>query len=375
MLTYKRKLILNNEQKKRISSWIDTCRFVYNMALEIKIDAWRIAQKNIGSYELMNQLPTIKDISWINDVPAQCLQGVIERGDHAYKMFFKGNGYPKYKSKRFYNSILFKGVLKRRQNEIKLLKIGWLKMFKDARILGKIKTAVIKREIDGYFVYIVCDEMRTIQNTDESQVGAIDMGVVNLFVDHNGNYCKNPRQFKKYETKLRVENRSLSRKKKGSNRWKKQAKVVAMLHHKISNVRKDFLHKESTKLAKQYHTIYVEDLNIENMSKRCKPKQGEDGKFLPNRQARKSVLNNAILDAGWGYFRTMLSYKTNVVRVDQKYTSQTCNECGKKHAMSRVSQNKFVCVYCKHEANADENAAKNILSRGIALNRKREPLG
>ena len=232
--------------------------------------------------------------------------------------------------------------------------IGELKMFKDAPILGIPKTATIIKEPTGYFVCIVCDEIsKTIQNSDESQVCGIDMGIAYFCVDSNDNLIKNPKHFKQYERKLRIENRSLSRKVKGSIRWKKQAKALVLLHHKIGNVRKDFLHKESTSLAKKYNTIYVEDLKISNM---CKNKN----------------LSKHILDCGWGMFRTMLEYKTNVVRVSPKYTSQICNECGKKDATSRISQSEFVCKHCGYISNADHNAAKNIMGKGIALNRKRE---
>ena len=150
---------------------------------------------------------------------------------------------------------------------------------------------------------IVCDNgvSKTIQNPDESQVWGIDMGVAYFCVDSNGNLIENPKHHKKYERQLRIEGRSLSRKVRFSNRWKKQAKRLGLLHHKIANVRKDFLHKESTKFAKQYNTVYVEDLKISNM-------------------VRNKNLSKHILDCGWGMFRDMLTYKTNVIRVNPHHT-------------------------------------------------------
>lgn len=360
MLTYKRKLILTKEQQARISSWIGACRLVYNMGLEIRIDTWRKIQKGVSKFDLMKQLTTIKDIEWIKDVPSQSLQSTMERLDISYKNFFRtchsGGGFPRFASKHKYKSILFKEVSVLKNNKIKLPKIGELKMFKDAPIIGIPKTATIIKEPTGYFVCIVCDEIsKSIQNPDESQVCGIDMGVAYFCVDSNGNLIKNPAHFSKYERRLRIENRSLSRKVKFSNRWKKQAKKLALLHHKIADVRKDFLHKESTMLAKKYHTIFVEDLKINNM-------------------VRNKNLSKHILDCGWGMFRAMLEYKTNVVRVNPKYTSQICNMCGGKDATSRISQSEFVCKSCGHISNADVNASKNILSRGTALNRKREAL-
>lgn len=384
MLTYKRKLILTKAQERRISSWIGACRVVYNMGLEIRMDAWKKCQKNISKFDLIKQLPTIKDIDWIKDVPCNSLQNTMERLDNSYKKFFRtchsGVGFPKFASKKKYKSILFKqdsrkNEIKLINNKIKLPKIGQLKIFKDAPILGIPKIAIIKKEPTGYFVCIVCNEIsKTIQNPDENQVCGIDMGVTYFCVDSNGNLIENPRHFKKYEKQLRIENRSLSRKKLRSNSWKKQARKLSLLHHKIANTRKDFLHKESTKMAKKYNTIYVEDLKIANMSARCKPKQDENGKYLPNGQSAKSGLNKSILDCGWGMFRYMLTYKTNVFRVDPKYTSQTCSACGTVDATSRISQSEFACKHCGFIINADHNGAKIVLSRGTALNRKRSEL-
>lgn len=335
----------------------------------------------------MKQLPELKDIEWIKDVPAQTLQNAIERLDIAYQNFFRtchnGGGFPKFANKKKYKSILLKnGNLNRKiplieikNNTIKLPKLGQIKMFKDSSILGIPKTATIIKEPTGYFVCIVCDKInKTIQNTDESQVCGIDMGVTYFCVDSNGNVILNPKHFKQYEDKLRIENRSLARKVKGSNRWKKQVKRLALLHHTIANVRKDFLHKESTKLSKQYHTIYVEDLKIDNMTKRANPKQDECGSFIANGQSAKSGLNKSILDCGWGMFRTMLEYKTNVVRINPKHTSQTCNVCGSVDTKNRIIQKEFKCQSCGHVDNADHNASKNIMSKGIALNRKRSEL-
>lgn len=181
------------------------------------------------------------------------------------------------------------------------------------------------------------------------------MGLSHLYIDSNGKFIENPKHFKKYEIQLRIENRSLSRKKKGSNSWKKQAKRLSRLHNTISNVRKDYLHKESTKIAKQNSIVYLEDLNVSAMSK-------------------NKNLSKHILDCGWSAFRTMLEYKTNVIAINPKFTSQTCNECSTIDSKSRLSQSEFVCTKCGHISNADVNAAKNILGKGIALTRQREAL-
>ena len=356
MLTYKRKLILTKLQQSRIDSWIGACRVVYNLGLEIRREAWKNKQQSVHKYELMKQLTQIKDIEWIADVPSQSLQNVIERLDNSYQIFFKGGGFPKWANKRKYNSIVIK-YSTLFGNMIKLPKIGALKMVKDAKIKGIIKTVTITKEVAGYFICITTNAKKDIQNKDESQVIGLDMGIAYLYADSNGQFARNPKHFKKYERQLRIENRSLARKKKGSNRWKRQCKKLSLLHHKIANVRKDYLHKESTKIAKQNNTVILEDLNVKAMS-------------------RNKNLSKHILDCGWATFRTMLEYKTNVVAINPKYTSQTCNSCGKTDSKSRLNQSEFVCTGCGHISNADLNAAKNIkkLGEGIALNRKREAL-
>lgn len=356
MITYKRKLILTKNQESRINNWLGACRVVYNLGLEIRIDAYRKKKESIHKFELIRQLTEIKDIDWIADVPAQSLQSVIERLDNSYKKFFKGGGFPKWANKRKYKSILFKtsSILK---NKIKLPKIGSLKMVKDSDIKGNIKIAIIVKEVTGYYVCITTDYTKNIQNQDKSQVLGLDMGISYLYVDSNGKFIKNPKHFKKYEKQLRVKNRSLSRKKLRSNGWERQRKQLSLLHHKISNVRKDYLHKESTRIAKTIHTVFIEDLNVNNMSK-------------------NKNLSKHILDCGWSTFRSMLEYKTNVIAVDPKYTSQICNQCGHKDPKSRLTQSKFICTSCGSVSNADINAAKNIKKVGmdIALNRQRETL-
>ena len=357
MLTYKRKLILTKAQQSRIDSWIGACRVVYNLGMEIKISAYRNKQQSIHKFELMKQLTEIKDIDWIADVPAKSLQNVIERLDKSYKNFFNGAGFPKWANRRKYNSIMFKqcngGTIHIDGNNIFVPKLKYVRFFKDLEIKGNIKTVTIKKDPTGYFICITTDAVKSIQNQDESQVTGLDMGVAVFATDSNGGQISNPRHFKQYERKLRVENRSLARKKKGSNSWNRQAKRLGLLQHKIANIRKDFLHKESTRIAKENHTVYLEDLNIKGMAK--------------NRN-----LSKHILDCGWGMFRTMLEYKTNVVAINPKFTSQTCNDCGAKDSKSRLSQSKFVCTSCGVESNADINAAKNILGLGKALIRQRE---
>jgi putative transposase len=263
----------------------------------------------------MKQLPDLKqDYPWIKDVPSQSLQAVIERLDKSYQQIFKGGGFPRWARKKTYKSIHLKSISVVEHTVI-LPKMGAVRMGKDAPIQGIPKTAQIVLEPTGIFICMGC-EVPDQKPSSESQAMGIDMGISHFCILSDGTLAENPRHFKKHERKLRRGNRSLSRKKKGSNRWKKQVKRLAKLHHTIRNVRRDFLHKTSTQIARKYATVYVEDLNIKGMVKH------------PRRSKH-------ILDSGWGLFRSMLEYKTKVVKVNPQYTSQTCNVCGVKDARSR----------------------------------------
>lgn len=355
MRTYKRKLILTKAQEKRLRSWIGACRVVYNLGLEIKQIAYKVSQKNVTRFMLDAQLKDLRrEVSWMKDVPFECLSDSVKRLDLTYSSFFKKGGFPKWASKKNYKSISFRQLIRVKDNKIRIPGIGLLKMLKDAPVLGDIKNATIKIEPTGFFVCIQCNNVPS-KFTSENQAVGLDMGIASFYTDSNGEQIANPRHFAKYERKLRIENRSLARKIMGSASWTKQAKRLTLLHHKIGNVRKDFLHKESTKIAKANSMVYIEDLNVRAMS-------------------TNKNLSKHILDCGWGTFRTMLSYKTNVLAVNPAYTSQTCFECRLVDKKSRLNQSEFVCTGCGHVSHADINAAKNIMSKGIALSRQREAI-
>ncbi len=166
---------------------------------------------------------------------------------------------------------------------------------------------------------------------------------------------------------VREHSKKIARRKKGSHRHAHAKKELSRLYRKARNKRRDFLHKESHKLTKQYGTLVFEDLHIDNMTKAPEPKQDENGKYLPNGAAAKGGLNKSILDASWGAFVTICSHKAaeaggKVVKVAPHGTSQVCSECG-----CVVSKDLGVrwhsCPHCGCELDRDHNAARNILYR------------
>jgi len=160
----------------------------------------------------------------------------------------------------------------------------------------------------------------------------------------------------------------MARKKKFSNNWKKSKSEINKLHTRIANVRKDYLHKTTTTISQNHAIVCVEDLKIKNMSKSANGTIEQPGRNVK----AKSGLNRSILDQGWFEFRRQLEYKElwlggEVLAVPARNTSRKCTICGHTAADNRTSQASFRCTACGHEANADVNAACNILAAGHAV--------
>jgi putative transposase len=173
--TYKYKLKLTKEQSNQIEQWIGTCRYVYNLALDTKIQSYQKGV-NVSKYDLMKQLTDLKaatevDVEWIKSVPSQSLQNVIERLDFAYQKFFSGGGFPKWAKKGEYSSILLKSVSQTATGFV-LPKVGELKVFKDRMPKGKPKTATITKEGNGYFICVTfSSQSLNLYPTNKNQRG------------------------------------------------------------------------------------------------------------------------------------------------------------------------------------------------------------
>jgi len=200
----------------------------------------------------------------------------------------------------------------------------------------------------------------------ESEVG-IDLGITRFAALSDGTFIESPRYYRKAEKVLSKRQQAASRKQPGSHRRKKAGKVVGKAHRKIANQRRDFHHKQARKLVQRHQTIVFEELQITNISKRARPKQDEDGKYLPNGASAKSGLNKSILDAGWGQFQAIVSHKAacagrDVLVVDPKYTSQVCSSCGT--VRKKDLDERWHSCECGCELDRDTNAAINILRLG-----------
>ena len=203
-----------------------------------------------------------------------------------------------------------------------------------------------------YFVSILTEQQyEPIAKT--GKVVGIDLGLKDFVITSDGEKYKNNRFLTKYQNKLAIAQKHLSRKQKGSNNFEKQRVKVARLYEKVSNARKDYLHKVSLDLVRNYDIVCLEDLNVKGMMKN-------------HRLARQ------ISDVAWGEFVGMLTYKADlnnkeIVKIDRFYpSSKTCHNCGYVKKDLKLSDRKWVCPECGANLDRDVNAAMNILSAGLA---------
>ena len=351
--TYTYKLLPNKRTERKFGIWIGVCRYVYNIAKEVKEESYRKGLK-LSNYDLQKQMTEAKsENKWLFDVHSDTLISMLDQLDSGYKKFFsdlkKGikTSKPKWMSKKKQKSIPFKSI-KIKNDSFVLPKFGKVKVFKFKEPKGKLRTARIVKEADGLYLKVVVKTQDTTQKRESQSICAVDMGVKYFLVTSDGEFINNPKHlFKKLE-KLRIEQRRLSRMKKFGSNWSKQVKIIQRLHLKVRRCRLDFLQKESSKLAKLYDTIIIEDLSIREMSKNTK-------------------LSKHILDCSWGTFFELLNYKLNLIKVAPNYSSQECSKCGYISKENRKTQSLFECLKCGFSENADYQASLNLLNRGHSV--------
>jgi IS605 OrfB family transposase len=294
----------------------------------------------------------------------------------AYDAAKKGiRGIPKFKGRRDKVETLVNGqpeTIKIESNGVIVSsKIGLLKVRGIDRLQGKApRMAKITRKATGYYLQLTIETDDTIYKESNKCVG-LDMGAVAIFTDDLGRQSEAKRYAKIQKKRLNRLQRQASRQKDNSNNQRKTYAKLARVHEKIARQRKGRNAQLAHKITSEYQSVILEDLKLKNMTAAAKPKEREDGDgYKQNGKKRKSGLNKALLDNAIGQLRTFIENKANergrkVIRVNPKYTSQTCPNCGNIDKANRVSQSKFKCTSCGYEAHADQNAAANILIRGL----------
>lgn len=364
---YKYAILPTEEQKSQLARFFGSARFVFNLGLETKMQAWTTARKHLTCIDLANQMKELKDTeaTWLQECPSQTLQMSLRNLDNAYTQFFKGGGFPKFKSKHRKQSIQFpQGVKTDFENStIFLPKLKNVTCIFHRQFKGEIKTVTVSKTSTGkYFVSILVENQKglpTKKPVREKTTVGIDMGVKTFCTLSDGTTFDNPKHLRNNLRRLRVEQRKLSRRfKKGakeqSKSYLKQKLVVAKLHEHIKNQREDYLHKASTQIIRSYNSVCLEDLNIKGMM-----------------QNKKLAL--AIGEVGWHKFKTMLEYKAewygkNILYIGRfQPSSKLCSHCGTIFKELSLKDRSWTCLSCGTHHERDANAAQNIKTFGLRI--------
>lgn len=373
---FKFELIPNGEQQRRMRSFAGSCRFVYNKGLALQKENYEAGNKFIGYVAMAANLPTWKrdsNLEWLKEAPSQSLQHALKALEKAFQNFFaKRSDFPRFKRKSSGDSFRYPDAKQLKLDEVNnrmfFPKLGWIRYRNSRVILGEVRNATISQCCGKWFVAIQTqrDVIERLPTTS-SAIG-IDVGVARFATMSDETYVVPLNSFKKHQQRLARYQKRMSRKIKFSHNWKKTKAKIQKIHADIANARKDFLHKTTTTISKNHALVCIEDLQIRNMSRSSKGNSERPGKKIK----QKTGLNRAILDQGWGEFRRQLEYKMVwnggiLLTVPPQNTSRTCPCCSRVSKENRLSQDKFLCIDCGYENNADVVGAINILERGHRL--------
>lgn len=389
----KYRIYLSKEQQDLFSRYFAACRYVYNIALEVKIYAYRAHGVSLSAFDLCKQLTDAKkEHIWLYDYAAQTLQAEIDHLDKAYKKFFSGAGFPKFKSRYDLQSCTFlQNSFVADTDHIILPKVGPVKAVIHRRLDGPVKRITISRSASGKYYAAVLQELgdNTIQLPSTGKAVGIDMGIRNLVTVHDnvagsdvnlgalirgGKSESMKEKLEQIQAKIKRIQRHLSRKTECRKKDRQQRSIrqekcrirLARLKEREAMIRADYLNNISHAITSNYDTICIEDLAIKNMTRSAAGTKDKPGKNVK----AKSGLNRELQKSGLGSLRIMLEYKAKqkgrrVVVVDRWLaSSKNCASCGEKNE-KLGSKRKWTCNNCGTAHDRDGNAAKNILDAGI----------
>ncbi len=356
---YSFRIYPSKNQEVKLIKTLNTCRRLYNDALaerkrRIELNRLRRDKPEWISYEdQANNLSSNKD-SFQKEVHSQVLQNVLKRVNKSIENFFNGFGFPRFKGKNRYNSFTYPQsgfeveIEDGKEGKLTLSKIGKMRIILHRDIEGRIKTCTIKRDVDQWYAIFTVEIKKSIEKVPvETKIG-IDVGLISLLALSNGEMVEPPKFLRQSEQKLAKEQRRLLRKKLRSNNRKNRRTIVAKVHQKIRNQRKDFAHKTARNLVNRFDLIAFENLQIQNM--------------LANHHLAKSIM-----DAGWYQIQILTASKAEEAGKQVKLciangTSQTCHVCGNIQKMT-LHDRIFRCNQCGNVENRDTNSANVVLDR------------
>ena len=363
----------NKAQIQLIEKHFGSTRFLYNYFLEYRQKEYAKGNKKV-SYNItqaeLTKLKKLDQYKWLNECGSQALQMALRGLDNAFGKFFKKQGgYPKFKSKKHtYQGFTAPQNIKVANNRVYLPKFTKdgikVKLHREIPNNAILKQATISRQNNQYFVSILIDDGNPIPKpTKAKSAVGLDMGLSSFIITSDGVKYENKRYFVKSQKQLTKLQRRLSKKKKGSNNRQKTKLRVQKLHTKVTNQRKDYLHKISNEITNQYDIICLETLNVKGMVK--------------NR-----LLAKGIADVAWSEFMRQLEYKAQwrgktILKIDQWFpSSQICSHCGANTGKKPLNIREFDCPHCDtKDIDRDINASVNIRNYGLGQIDNRNTVG
>ncbi len=353
----------NDRQATYFARACGTARFAYNWAL----GEWKHQYKEGGKPSeaaLRRQLNDIKaaQFPWMLEVTKNAPQQAIKNLGAAFKRFFAGDGkYPRFKKKGVHDSFRADNgsdknhpdAVAVKGQRVKLPVIGWVKMRESLRFSGKVKSAVVSRTADRWFVSLHVEMDHATPIRENQAAGGVDLGVSNLATLSDGSRVPGPKALRSNLARLKRLSRSLSRKVKGSANWHKAKAKIARLHARIGNIRADALHKLTTELVGRFTVIGIEDLNVRGMM-------------------ANDRLSRSIADMGFHAFRRQLAYKaamygSRVVVAGRWHpSSKICSNCGAVLEALPLSVREWECPDCGAHHDRDVNAARNLMKIAVS---------
>ena len=359
--SFKIRIYPNQEQQKLIDKTFDYVRYIYNFMLKLRQKLYEYYSINLSYNNMSKVLTELKRHKlWLKEIDSVSLKESIKDLDSAYEKFFNGTGFPKFKSRKrdklsyCTNSYLY---LDQNNRKIRIPKVGWIK-FKDKsnfKDLTKIYNITISKTPSGKYFASISAEVDILVFERANRSCGVDLGLKDFCILNNGTKFENPKFLSKNEKQLRLLKKSLNRKVYGSKNYLKAKIKLAKFHEYIANCRKDYLHKISIFLIKNYDVICAETLQVKNM--------------LKNHKMAKTIN-----DASWFEFCQQLKYKClwhnkKFVQINTYFaSSQLCSNCGfRNRQIKNLDVREWTCPECDKYHDRDINAAINILNEGLRL--------
>jgi putative transposase len=346
------------KQQRSLAHQFGCARWIWNRSLEDTQRKYRETGRGLTFFQMADKLPSLKkELDWLKAADSQVLQSSVRNLAAAFQNFFEKRArYPRFKAKRGKQSIQYPQRVTVKNGKIYLPKVGHVTVVAHREIIGKIKTVTVMKNPCGHYYASIwsedCVEVPPISTIGKA-VG-VDVGITNIAITSDGSKFDNPRWIKKAQRNLKRKQQSLSRKKDGSKGFERARLIVARVHERVLNQRRDYLHKISNKIISDNQAVIVEDINVKGIT-------------------ANHNLAKAVFDAGWGTLTEFLKYKTRrdgkaFLKIGRFFpSSKICSECLHQMARMPLSVRVWTCPSCNTHHDRDINAAKNIRAEGLRI--------